>query len=110
MVSTTRPIIDFLNKLDAEKDLDERPLEKAVDQAEARPVTTLLESPKLLNNNFTYKGLKGDLDPDQPIRISYVKPLGEVQKARKKLGVETNRDVGLRTFEYYSAHELRKRT
>lgn len=110
MVSTTRPIIDFLNKLDAEKDLDERPLEKAVEQAESRPVTALLESQKLLNNNFTYKGLKGDFDPDQPIRISYVKPLGEVQKARKKLGVETNRDVGLRTFEYYLAHELRKRT
>ena len=109
MISATRPIIDFLNKLDAEKELDERPLTKAVQNAKSRPVTALLESTRL-NSNFAYKGLKGDLDPDQPIRISYVKPLGEVQKVRKKLGVESNREVGVGTFDYYSAHELPKRS
>jgi hypothetical protein len=108
MTSATRPVIDFLNKLDGEKELDERPLEKAVENAESRPVTTLLETLKP-NSNFKYKGLKGDFDPDQPIRISYVKPLGQVQLARRKLGVETNREVGSGTFEYYFTHELRKR-
>lgn len=111
MISATRPIIDFLNKLDAEKDSDERPLEKAVAQSEARPVTTLFNKTLKLNSNFSYKGLEGEFDPSQPIRIAYVKPLGEVQKIRKKLGVDGNREVGLGTFEYYFNHELRtKRT
>ncbi len=109
MISATRPVIDFLNKLDGEKDLDQRPLHKAVEQADPRPVTSLVGSLKQ-NTSFIYKGLKGDFDPSQPIRISYVKPLGDVQLAREKLAVESNREVGSRTFEYYLNHEFRKRS
>jgi len=107
MVSATRPVIDFLNKLDAEKELDDRPLERAVDKAEPRQVAALLETLQV-NTNFKYLGLKGDFDPNQAIRISYAKPLGEVQRVRKRLGVDTNRDAGSLTFEYYLNHELRK--
>lgn len=107
MVSATRPVIDFLNELDAEKELDERPLHRAVAQADSKPIAAV-KATLSRNRNFRYKGLKGDADPDQPVRISYVRKLGDVQKVRRKLQVEKNRDVGIRTFDYYFDHELRK--
>ncbi|HWX17380.1 MAG TPA: hypothetical protein VNY07_12410 [Chthoniobacterales bacterium] len=107
MVNATRPVIDFLNELDAEKELDERPLQKAVEKAESKAIAAV-KATLTRNRNFRYKGLKGDSDPDQPIRISYVRRLGDVQKVRRKLQVEKNRDVGIRTFEYYFDHEIRK--
>lgn len=109
MIAVTRPIIDFLNKLDSEKDADQRPLTKAVDSAESKPVAAVLSNLRQ-NTNFMFTGLEGELDPKQPIRISYVKPLGDVQAVRTKLGVESNRDVGISTFDYYLTHELRKRS
>jgi hypothetical protein len=107
MVNATRPVINFLNQLDAEKELDERPLHRAVEKAESRAIASVKVALHR-DRNFRYKGLKGDTDPDQAIRISYVRRLGDVQKVRRKLQVEKNRDVGVRTFEYYLDHEVRK--
>jgi len=108
MVTTARPVITFLNRLDAEKELDERPLHKTIDTAESRPVTVLTtDLPK--NKNFRFTGLEGKTDPEQPIRISYVKRLGDVQKVRRKLQVEKNREVGSRTFDYFFEREIRKK-
>jgi hypothetical protein len=109
MVSSTRPVVTFLNKVDAEKELDERPLQKAIETAESKSVIVLTgELPK--NKNFRFSGLAGKSDPDQPIRISYVKRLGDVQKVRRKLQVEKNREVGSRTFDYFVDHEVRKKS
>jgi hypothetical protein len=108
MINATRPVIDFLNQLDAEKELDARPLHRTVEKAESKAVAAV-KAAAVANRNFRFKGLMGDTDPDQAVRIAYVKRLGDVQKVRRKLQVEKNRDVGIRTFDYYFDHEIRKK-
>jgi len=108
MINATRPVITFLNQLDAEKELDERPLHRAVEKAESKSVAAV-KAAATPNRNFRYKGLKGETDPAQAVRISYVKRLGDVQKVRRKLRAEKNREVGSRTFDYYFDHEVRRK-
>jgi hypothetical protein len=110
MVSTMRPVITFLNRLDAEKESDARPLQKTLETAESRTVSSLTAATLTKNRSFKYSGIKGQADPDQPIRISYVKRLAEVQKVRRKLRVDENREIGRQTFDYFFDHEIRGKT
>lgn len=106
MIETARPIIDRLNELDAESDADERPLYDAIQTADSKSVTALLAE-ATDDSQFSWTG-RGDLNkPERPVRISYTRPLNKVRKIREKLGVETNREVGEGTFDYFYGHNVR---
>lgn len=95
MVTLMRPVIDFLNRLDSEKDLEERPLEDAIEKAkmvklsEIRKSTTFVAPKSLLR-------AKSDLG-----RIQYSKPWDEIERAKDALKVSTLKEVGEKTFEYF---------
>jgi hypothetical protein len=106
MVAMTRPVIDALNLLDKELDLDVRPLEDALKASPSVPITSLLDG--FAEHSFKFEpSLQSDANPDRLIRIAYSKPLRLVKQVRAKLGVEQNRDVGAKTFEYFAKNELK---
>lgn len=107
MIIAARPIIDFLNELDAETDSDEQPLLEAVNAASSQPVAVLLES-ATQNKSFVGRGIKSAFDPDRPVRISYQKPLRQVKEVRDKLNVASNKEAGAETFDYYYEFELKR--
>jgi hypothetical protein len=109
MIAATRPVIDFLNNVDAEQDLDAQPLTEALKVASSTAIAVILQG-LTQNRSFTGVGLRENIDPNRPVRISYQKPLKQVKDVRDRLGVDTNREVGLKTFEYYYEFELGKKS
>lgn len=95
MVDATRPVIDFLNKLDSEMDFeaDERELSVSVAKAEYRAVESLAERAA-----FTFTA--SEKQKTKNVAISYKKPPEQVDRLKEELGVSSNRDVGLKTFEF----------
>jgi hypothetical protein len=92
--------------LDKEIDEDLRPLEDTLKACPSVPITSLLTDHE--NRKFEFKPLpQTDNNPDRLIRIAYSKPLRVVKKVRAKLGVEQNKEVGAKTFDYFCGHELR---
>jgi hypothetical protein len=103
MVKVMRPVIDFLNRLDAEKDrqvTDEKPLESTVKAAKPVELNNISSRPVFL----APKALPVKRAPEMA-RIQYSKPLEKVRRAQKALKVTTLRDVGEKTFEYFYKRE-----
>jgi hypothetical protein len=101
MMQATRPVIDFLNDLKAEKEGAEEgaapgPLDAALQKAKAVDVETL---PK--RSAFVWPVARRTKTPPDTQSIQYRRPVREIQRARKLLRVTTNREVGERTFEYF---------
>jgi hypothetical protein len=102
MLQVMRPVIDFLNRLDAENDREEEdgpgPLTVAVAAASATPLSKTQPA-----EAFTWPTIKPQSKPSGPKtgRIQYDKPVSEISEVKKVLGVRTYVDVGLRTFEYF---------
>lgn len=99
MIKATRPVIDFLNKLDSEKDkeeTDEKPLKAVVDSATSASLSQIGLPSK-------FRAQKPSPTPPKPKTnlISYRKPVGEVNKVKRALRVRTNKEVGEKTFEYF---------
>ncbi len=51
------------------------------------------------NRTMTIKSIT--IDPNPSVTITYKKPKSEVDRIKGSLDVSTNKDVGIRTFEYY---------
>lgn len=102
MIKTMRPVIDFLNKLDAAKDqdTDRRPLQAAIDSAS---LTALAETAR----QETFVWPRPTPQPAMPKkgRISYTKPLEDIDVAKRRLKVKTHREVGEKTFDYFFVRE-----
>lgn len=97
MITLMRPVIDFLNKLDTEKEGEgDKPLEVAVEAAES---TTLSE----VEGRKRFAAPKPAPSPRPPRtgRISYYKLYDQIDRVKAVLKVGTNRQVGEKTFEYY---------
>lgn len=98
MIELMRPVIDFLNELDAEKDLpddSERPLEAAV---EAANLVALAK----VELSSTFAASPKPAPPKPAItRISYSKPKDRVERVKEVTGARLNREVGEITFDYY---------
>jgi hypothetical protein len=107
MIAAARPVIDFLNLLDAESDSDEQPLLEAVNAAPSEPVAVILET-ESEDKSFLGRGIKSASDPNRPVRIAYYKPLQQVKEVRDKLNVTTNKQAGAETFDYYYEYELKR--
>jgi hypothetical protein len=103
MVTMMRPVIDFLNRLDAEKNApnpDEGQLQTLVKKAESTPLEQIRLQP-------VFSSPKAALvaEPPTTVRIQYSQPLERVQRVKKALKVSSFRAVGEKTFDYYYKNE-----
>ena len=104
MLEIMRPVIDFLNKLDSEKkeeEEDNQVLDAAVKAAKTVSIGSIIPTKSFVAP--TPKPIK-----KQPTtgKISFSKPLSEIQLVKEHLGVSTNKEVGEKTFEYFIKWEL----
>jgi hypothetical protein len=103
MIKIMRPVIDFLNRLDAEKVremTDDRPMESAVKIA--KPVR--LEN---IASRSLFRAPKPAVIRVSPHmgRIQYFKPEEKIRQVQKALKVSTLKDVGEKTFDYFYKRE-----
>src|SRR6266568_393185 len=103
MLNVMRPVIDFLNRLKEEKDREpeERPLQELVEDAKGAPLKELEISPN-------FETIKTPKPPTLPLvgNILYRKPLVEIERVKKALKVQTNKEVGEKTFEFFLRTEV----
>ena len=98
MVHASRPIINFLNKLDAEKDSEETTLRDIVAKASPTPLRELSVAAFHVAERARAEGPK-------MAKISYKVPAKKLARAKDSLDVTTNAEVGEQTFEYYYRYE-----
>lgn len=100
MINIMRPIIDFLNSLDREKDQDgseKKPLEELIQSS----IMTLISE---VNKSETFNWPKEMPKIEKGIKmnnIQYQKPVSEVNKVKKVLKATSLKEVGEKTFEYF---------
>jgi hypothetical protein len=96
MTSLMRPVIDFLNRLDAEQDEpeDERPLSKIVEGAQTTPYRAAAEYSATFNVTTPPK-------PRGPrmTNILYKRPATKVDELVRALGARSAKDAGERSFD-----------
>lgn len=95
LIEATRPVIDFLNLLDAEIDLDEpdRVLSRALQEADSVPLERL---PERASFQFTPPPRRG---PPMS-KITYKKPKAEADALRGVMSATSLPDLGERTFDF----------
>lgn len=102
LIAITRPIIDFLNNLDGEKEFEEkdRVLTEVVRKAASVPLATLPERVVFQAKPPREKG--------PPLaRISYQKPKAEIEALADAFGVKKPKEVGELSFDYAYAEQVR---
>jgi hypothetical protein len=101
MLQVMRPVIDFLNRLDAEKDREEDegpgPLTVAVEAAKAVPLSKTTPSASFISPEPKAKGKPKPATG----RIQYSKPVSEINAVKEALDVTTYVEVGELTFDYF---------
>lgn len=106
MIEITRPVLDFLRKVEDERkrseegEITDTPLATALSTAQPLLVEDL--SPSL-----TFQAPQPPPQPQGPRmrKIQYWKPEDQIEKAKGLLGVSSLKEVGEKTFEYYLAYE-----
>lgn len=104
MLVLMRPVINFLNRLDAEKETtgdDNGPLEESVAAAAPARLSDIAGE-----STFGAPAVAPKPKVPKPGNILYAKPRAEIERVKKALGVTTYRDVGIGTFDYFVAAEL----
>ena len=98
MIKLMRPVINFLNRLDAEKDKepDDRLLEEEVKRATLAKLSDVATSERFL----APKPVPRPRLPRKG-RIQYSKPIDEIDRVKRVLKVKTHREAGEKTFEYF---------
>jgi hypothetical protein len=108
MIEITRPVLEFLRKVEDERrkhedgDIRDKPLADAIAAAEASPAAV-----SVLPARPVFVAPQPPPPPRGPRmqRIQYFKPADEVERAKVLLGVTSFKEVGERTFEYYMTYE-----
>lgn len=95
LIEITRPVIDFLNSLDAEKEFEtaDKVLNLAITRASSVALEKIVERPTFI---YTAPQKRGPA----LARISYQKPQAEVDALNEVLGAGNNKEVGERSFDY----------
>jgi len=97
MIALMRPVIDFLNKVDAEKQGEgDRPLEAALGDAKSTKLSDVEGRKK-----FAGPKPAPSRRPPRTGRILYHRPYDQIERVKEHLKVHTNREVGEITFDYY---------
>jgi histidine kinase/DNA gyrase B/HSP90-like ATPase len=102
MVTMMRPVIDFLNKLDAEKDRGgtDKPLTDIVTAAGAVRLAAVHQG------SFHYAARSAQKPtPPAEQKISYLRPTDRIKKVKAALRASTLKEVGEKTFDYYYVNE-----
>jgi hypothetical protein len=105
MVSAARPIVVFLNRLRRDKELaladdETSELEEVVEQAESVPLD------RVKHHKVFVAPVASRVAHEPPTKvIQYMKPVREIEKVKKQLNVDTLKEVGERTFDYYRRME-----
>ncbi|MEN5084015.1 ATP-binding protein [Bosea sp. TWI1241] len=99
LIEITRPVIDFLNNLDAEKDLEET--DKILTHALAKAAPVALER-LVARPVFVYTPQPRRGPP--LARISFQKPKAEADRLKEALSAQSNPDLGAKAFEYAYAN------
>lgn len=94
-----RPVIDFLNDLDREKNRVKRPLHALVEKMDANENTHVLLSNIKRVGTFVRPAAKAVEKPDS-VDIKYKRPIREVKALKKFFGVTKPNEVGEKTFDY----------
>ena len=95
LIEITRPVIDFLNSLDAETEMEEadKVLSQAIMRAPAIALERLRERPTFV---YTPPAKRGP-----PLaRISFKKPQAEADKLKEALSARNNQQLGEMSFDY----------
>lgn len=103
MIKLSRPVIDFLNRLDAEKEVeitDDKLLESTIKAAKPAELVKIATRTAFLAPRPIPEKAK-----PKNARIQYDKPLEKVRQVQKALKVRTLRDVGEKTFDYFYKRE-----
>lgn len=99
MTNLMRPVIDFLNRLDAETDAPAKPLTRVVEKAKLVSVQEVRTSP-------IFSGPTSNQPVQQVLyKIQYNKPKKQIEAAQRVLRVSTTRQVGEKTFDYFYERE-----
>ena len=114
MVTMMTPVIQFLREVANEE--DEEPLTEVLNNATRvslpmllRRVSGAFSGSDQARSPFTYSrpAATPQIPPNErPTGINYRKPVGIVNKVKASLGVNTNKAVGEKTFEYYVQLEI----
>ena len=102
MIISMRPIITFINRLDAERETDETALQDAVETAEPVELPDLEEV-------ATFDAPSPARRPSLPPRernFNYKKPTDIADRVRDSIGASSYREAGELTFDYYVQYEL----
>lgn len=100
MTRLMRPVIDFLNKLDREKDKypeDDGPLLTLVRSANDVRLPELPHSDKFVSPKPTPVP---KTKPEDAL-IKYTRPSDQIKIVKAAIGAKSNKDVGEKTFDYY---------
>ena len=82
------------------KENEDDGLELSIDKMSYVEVTRETNE-KSINTNRAMSIKNIVIDPNPSVNISYKKPKAEVERIKNSLEVSTNKDVGIKTFEYY---------
>jgi len=108
MMLLMRPVIDFLNRLKEEKKSKD-------DSDEIGPLQKMMEAAKAVEINdaktrsaFSPPTVASPSKNTGPVmqKIQYVVPLSQVNEVMQELGVNSYKDVGKGTFEYFYRAEV----
>ena len=104
MVAMMRPVFDFLNKLDKEKEEEAgaQQLEKMVETAKPATLSAIQKRDFFLAPE---KKLAPISEQVRMQRIQYDKPADEVDAVKRMLRATSFKEVGERTFEYFYDNE-----
>ncbi|MBJ2159880.1 ATP-binding protein [Variovorax sp. IB41] len=100
MASAMRQVIDFLNKLDAEGEVETTALSDAIKAGTPRALSALETS-----TTFVYPQDDGSRPAPTSVRISYTRPIAEVELAKRFFNVTAAKAVGEKSFEYFLERE-----
>jgi histidine kinase/DNA gyrase B/HSP90-like ATPase len=102
MVISMRPVIDFLNDVRQEQKTIGRdgPLQTTINKTKSMDVSKISRF-----GPFTYPDSKDFKRSPSHILIRYEKPARKVERAKKKLGARTPKEVGEKTFDYFYEQE-----
>lgn len=94
-----RPVIDFLNDLDAEKNRPTRPLHGLLEKMDADPDAHVLLSDIKRVGTFDCPPRKA-VEKSDSVDIKYKRPIREVKALKKFFRVNKANEVGEKTFDY----------
>ncbi|HTE02392.1 MAG TPA: ATP-binding protein [Mucilaginibacter sp.] len=107
MIKAARPIIDYIylkkNKQKQEIEAIEEEVNTPTDNDNYNPQNQAYTT---FNTNTVFAAPKPNIIISTTVRIGYSVEKEIFEKVRRNLAVKTNKEVGLKTFEYYISMEL----